>query len=526
MGQPHVLELLSSAPSIRDIVALFDLAQSQPGTLTQLPWIADGSLSRYKLSTNVPSAGGDPLWILSSGTAPREAVIWSRSTSDVELVCNLVSSELVEQLNTNIAVTQKTSFTYSGLPAMIWVTEAKPEESLAMASKKSKGSAFNSSESKPGFLLSGSLSHMEPASLLQSFRLTALTGRLSITNSVDTIDIFFEAGTPIHACALDATGDTAVLELLTWESGRFNFYPKEKCHERTIERTIESILMKGVVLLDQYKLLYDSGLRMHSYLADKQSTKNESEFAEKLLKGLPLDQTTQRDFYKSIGPCSTLFDVLRRTALPKAIWVPIVFNLFTCGLISITEKPTREAKCALLESAGLDQSVVQKAVKALVRPDTNLVSYPLALCFLQQEFDRFEITNQPFSIVIFDIAFRGQEGLRPLSNAEICTMAKCFEPAKRSFDILAHFQALEYIAILPSTDVAAASIVAKRLIALALADSNLGNRPAEKLLISCGVAGLPEDCESLGKLLAAALEAKNKSKETGAPATAFRTLYV
>ena len=54
-------------------------------------------------------------------------------------------------------------------------------------------------------------------------------------------------------------GDSAFLELITWQVGEFRFWPDETTLDRTINKRLDGMLMEGVALLDQNKYLETAG---------------------------------------------------------------------------------------------------------------------------------------------------------------------------------------------------------------------------------------------------------------------------
>src|SRR5262249_15784177 len=118
--------------------------------------------------------------------------------------------------------------------------------------------------------LEGNLGEMQAPSLLQSIAISKMSGRLSVVSTAGGPEIFFENGIPIHGTALTATGDASIVELTTWEAGKFRFQRGETTTERTVKRRLDTLLLEGATLLDQLRHLQKCGLRMEAYLVKKE----------------------------------------------------------------------------------------------------------------------------------------------------------------------------------------------------------------------------------------------------------------
>jgi GGDEF domain-containing protein len=77
---------------------------------------------------------------------------------------------------------------------------------------------------------------------------------------------------------------------------------------------------------------------------------------------------------------------------------------------------------------------------------------------------------------------------------------------------------------LPNTDIDGALVFCNRFMEL-VRSTNLGGIDGRSLALAFGISGAPEDCQNLGLMLSAAVDAKEQAKEMGAPVIAFRSLY-
>lgn len=515
-------------PNYDNVLGLAREAAANLDSPVELPFTWDGGMGAYALSV-IAHKHGEPDWTLSFISGPQSEIVWQYRTGDLALIVNLVHSEC----KGSAQETLPDAATYTNLPHLAKALDNERSKELrqsmtriqAMAMEQ-KDSRDLTSERKGGVTLEGDLEDIQAPSLLQSIKMTKMTGRLLLSNKLERVELYFIDGSPVHVNALENKGDDALIDIIMWEEGTFQFFPLERTAERTVTKPLDQLLMEGVTTLDQYRSLQKSGLMMDSYLLRKFPWLTEEQFEKAVSGGLPVDLSVQKRLYKQIDHKSTLFDILRRKPLSRSQWVPILFNLLSCDLIVISDKPTRAAKRSTLEVVGIDQSAIHAALNQLTRPETGLLSYPLFLYFLDQEYARFERTGLPFSAVVFEVKKRTENGgLEPLSTRGIKTLSHRLNSIKRPFDLIGHYQTFDYAAMLPFCDVAGASMVAQRMAQMIFKESIDGEQP-DQLAIAFGIACIPEDCREVPVLLSAALEAKTKARETGTPIMAFSSLCV
>jgi len=384
---------------------------------------------------------------------------------------------------------------------------------------------FASVEKKPARTSSmvGDLSNMKPPIVLQSIVGGKMTGLLDVQHNEATIEMFVDEGNPVHASAPDCKGEAAIMELLTWEQGRFQFFSDERTTERTVVKRLENILMESAPLIDQFRFLNQTGVTLDSYLVRKHAQISEAEFEQRIARGALADLLKQKQLYQILDGQSNLFELLRKMPLSKMDWIPCVYNLVVCDLVSVLAVPSQGTKSPPIEAMGVDRNIITTSMQNMYRQDTGLLNYPSILYFLEQEFYRWEYTAAPFSLLIFDMCRRTPAGVEALPVASVREAAKRIDTVKRNVDYLAHFESASFLLFMPNTKVAAAAHVARRIADL-LRDQSLGNElDSANLALAFGVAGVPEDCQDLGLLLAAGKQAVSLSKQSGNPVVTFQS---
>ena len=88
-------------------------------------------------------------------------------------------------------------------------------------------------------------------------------------------------------------------------------------------------------LHNQMNFLNQAGVALETYLIRNHATMSESLFEQMVQDGTACKKDVEKRFYQEVDNQSTLIEIFRRVPLNKAQWVPIVFNLVTCGLCSL-----------------------------------------------------------------------------------------------------------------------------------------------------------------------------------------------
>jgi len=518
--QPIRMAPLETLPTVAQLMSALSQAQDSHGRIVELVWPKPDSQTNYLLSVGYKPESSDPVWIFNEGAGRQNREIWTYGSGDLTLIFNLINAECTGEVS---AVTDNNG-QGSGANKFASNTSSTYSTSLLglQATSGTRYPVVNASKSMRDATMEGDLTDMAVPNLLQSVVMSKMTGRLFVDTTQAAAELFFEDGNLIHATAVDVDGDLALMELVTWERGKFYFYRDETTTLRTVKRRLDAILMEGITLLDQSKALIDSGLTMESYLDKAQVGLTEPEFDQAVAKGAPVDLKMQKEFYLQLDGCSTLFDLLRKKPMVKKDWVGVLFNLVNCGLIVIAKKPTKVDKTAFLESTNIDSNAIQRVNGLLARPDTGIMSYPSFHFFLDQEFKRYQLFGTPFAIVIFEMRMILPNRLEPLSAPALAEAFSRIRAVKRSLDVLAHFETLSYILLLPNTEAPSAAMLAHRLLETMRSSPIMPG--VDNLALAFGIAGVPEDCHDMGLLLSAAKASKMVAQRNNYPIVMFKDM--
>jgi CheY-like chemotaxis protein len=100
-------------------------------------------------------------------------------------------------------------------------------------------------------VLRGSLAQMNVLDLLQSLDMGRKTCALTLTNSADRCQMFFNEGQIHHATYGATKGDEAVYKVLSWTGGNFEIDFKGTSTEQTTTQSTQGLLLEGLRLLDE-----------------------------------------------------------------------------------------------------------------------------------------------------------------------------------------------------------------------------------------------------------------------------------
>lgn len=517
-----------------DLQIILSEAGSRMGTTIEMPFFSSNQQT-YMLTVLLTPESHEPLWTYYRGDDSRAQILWRHPTGDVNLVLNLCANE-----TGTVGTDYQATSMLSGMPnapqsqappAMTTYQSLQPVSSIPNSVMPPNVTSGNQITTQAGSnktaTLEGDLSNMQIPTLVQSINMSKMTGRLVIFDKGQQAMIYFVDGAPTHALTAECAGDAAIVELITWEEGQFHFYPNELTNERSVKKRVDSLLMEGVTLLDQNRYCKEQGVTLQSYLFRRNEGLTEEAFRAALTRGAPLDIDTQKRFYSAVDG-NSLLDLLRKMPMTRNEWVPIMFNMLSCGLVGVSDTPPQGLvvrPVLAIPPFEIDRSAIQGVARTLMRPETNILTYPAFLYLLELEYTKCAGMGIPLSVVVFDLQLRVGTESQNLPLNFLREVLRRVESAKRPFDMLGHFELFQHAMFLPNTSAKSAKVFAVRLLELLAADSGIP-KLAGQLSIAMGIASAPEDTPELAVLLAAAREAQRRCKETGSPLTLFSELNI
>jgi len=451
----HQTTTLNAAPTHPVLLQLLKLAERNVGQAYMVNWMQHSTtyfvevlVISEPMRARTGMVGAENIrWVYGEYKNQERSPIWTHFTGDLGLIVELIgdsSKQGVEESKTTQANTQQ-------MPTPDLAKRTGRFNALKLT--KNALPTISPSTSTGNVNLSGELSKVELTGILQSISICKMTGRLDLQDTVEGIEIYLEDGNPVHACQIKMlnivdekpiVGDPVLLSALIWQSGSFSFNPERKTSERTIRRKLEVLLLEGACLKDYSTYLDSANVKSTSVLHNKLGALSEEAFADKMSAGMPIDFTMQKKVYDSLDGKVTLADVIHKLGLQKPVWIPIVFNLLSCNLISLEGQAATQKRIPEAETV-IDPRLITKAERELTRYETGFLSFPLFMLFLQRELDRYGDCKMPFALVIFEIWHKNEA----MSNEKLQRVASSFRAIAASYDIIGHYRDFEFAMLLP-----------------------------------------------------------------------------
>lgn len=523
------IPLESRVPKPADLERLMKSAMRYPGELSEVFW--EGENCYYYLWARLPVPDSknirrqsiscaDTEWILLTRRLPvgRPEISWTHTCADIEFICSLIS---VLPAKKNIA-SQDLSAELSGRSGRTGMADSLIEraspphycENTSLNSLLGPTPVLSGVPGR-GMVLSGELSEVDLIGMLQSFALMRMSGCLEVNTGADEVSLYFEDGKLVHANhenMLASNGISAktreqvLLDLLLWNTGRFDFRPGKKALSASVNRRLESLLMEGAMVQDYWKHLLEAGFSMDSTMYRTNMEMNSEEFESHLKAGAPVDMELQQKIYALIDEKKSLQDITTQLEVSRLKWIPPVFNLFNLKLVSFEGAHEQDTVAAPLIPADIS---VNKARTDLTRIDSGMLPYELLFHFMQLEFLRArKQSSYIFSLIIFTVREAASD--EPLSLMARSTLAATIELVKDDLDLLAYYRDHDFIILCPCRNTEQAFLLAEE-ISNALKQQPLTGLTYEQMGLAFGIAAVPESAIEVVHLLSLADAARVKA---------------
>lgn len=526
---PKTLQKLPAAPGLSEIHHYLSVAMEHRGRQVEISWTTPDRLVDFTLNIHCPWRGGDTEWKLFVGKNLR--LVWDYKSCDVLLVYNLILSscgEVHQSIQADGALSVSEAFRDQSRRRDTYYmnTANQMEESEPGAVQKmgTQDNAWSRSTLPP----TGDLSLVEISRLLQSVLLARMTGRMDIDSGSLHAKIFFVDGEPQHADVAGVPGDEGILDLLTWREGKYKFEPRMRVSERNVGQPIESLVIKGVQLVDKVNFIRNVGLLPDSVLIKKHPGLTAQDLDNLAMHDQTVDPSQLKRLFGTIDDKTGVKEMVDGLRLTRSQWVPIVALLLNADLITFTNDfvAPRDEKPAIAPKA-IDKSKIHSVMMSLRRPETGMFTFPAFLYFLEQEYFRGYRSGSPLSVMVMEMrVVQGPPNFvrEPLDVPAVAEVVRRISRLKRHIDLLAHYDQYDYAMLLPNTKTSGANIFAQR-VARAIWSSPLAyGIDSANLSLAFGVACIPEDCLDLGVLLASAEAAKAQALRAAVPIALYREI--
>ncbi len=514
------IQRLNSRPLLSDLQKLLTQALAKHGYKVVVAWSDAASGAEYTLSVEANNLGEDPEWRMHVFAESAAKILWMYVSQDPVLVYNLVTTSLPEDDR------------HPRKPdGNLFEGSARGEEAPSKANREDlnldhvqspSSSSPSKSETQKKAVLSGDLTLVQVTNLLPSMQMARMTGKLTFENAHCRTHVYFEDGAPVHAYSEEEEGQDALLEVLTWKEGHFNFQPKEVAPKKTVDQALDTLMLKGVKIIDCADFLADAGIDADSLLDKKQTSLTKEEF-DGIVNSSQIDTTTLKKLYDRFNSTITLAEAARGLGLPRSKWAGLVAQLLRLDLIKKCEPKMTDR--TLMPKLINDQAI-EAIANSLRNPESGMFTYEAFLYFLEMEYLRRFRYEADLSVIIFEMRTTRQGSVtvkEPLNMENANAVNKRFALMKRPLDHLCHYENGDFVLLLPNTRSDGAFIFAQRIMD-SFRKEPLETANGSDITMSMGIAGMPDDFLDPPFLLAGAEAAKEESVRSSIPIVKFKDL--
>ncbi len=543
------LKVLSEKPTASDLRSLMEAASKDSGAKFYLGWTVNET-DNYAISLEYDAAQTFDWHLFVSRDSEETRELWQVKTSDVATVRDRILETLglkptvlratasashvgQDSLTTAPQVTQLGQDSLTSAPQINPAVQMTPAvESFSAPIPRSPTTRTTVQElnlhtftnipvedSMSALMpreemLKGNLKVVHITNLVQSIGMGHMSGRLKIQRHPTTwADIYFVKGVPVHAEGSKGTGEDCFLQVVCWSDGDFNFEPKLKTDEKTINRSLEILLLEGVLLLDNTAYLMNAGIRMTSILEHVNADLSEDKFEEIMSRGEPIGMALLKQFYIELDGRETLEDIVTDLNLLRSQWVPVVANLLKQNVIALVS--AQPAAHLDLQPKQIDSGLVDSVRRALLSGETGIFTYSALLFLLGVQ---IKCSTSPISMLIMEIQPTRAtlaRGKTVLNATEVQELANRVDKATSARNVLAHYDDRDFAVMLPGIRADKALRIAERIYK-ALATSPLDRKEATGgMFVSIGIACIPDDAVDVATLLGEAERAKQQASKSG-----------
>lgn len=374
----------------------------------------------------------------------------------------------------------------------------------------------------------GSLDEFPIKKLFRILKEEHFAGRVRFEDDDQMAIVFMVDGFPVECAHGELRGDAALMELLLWSSGTFKVTPNIEPRARNVNTTVEILIDQNRHLTKLLQEMAEMGLTATSTFVPSNTKLGRDEFFAIASEDAPFNLETLGNLYLQLDGLKTLSDLAKLQLLARPLLVRGLHHLAMCELIKIMEPPKGTRK-PVIQPKNIDGSAIHSVMMSLRRSDTGLFIYPAFLYFLEEEFFRIYRARGTMSLLLFEMRelVETPDGFKrkPISTEAVSDAVMRIFKRKRHTDILGHYEAFDFAALLPGTKPGGASVFAQKLYK-SLMERPLAGMEGKRLSLVFGASGIPEDCTDVNTLLASAEFALNFARDHGKPFAMYGDILV
>lgn len=375
---------------------------------------------------------------------------------------------------------------------------------------------LHSAEEKETLSFEGSLKALPSFGLIQTISLNKNSGILEVTHSEGVLQIYFDAGKPVHAVNGDQAGIDVLYQFILQEDGFFRFIPNRRPDKQTIQLRVESFILEAATLFDETKYLNSLGLTKYSGLFPREYFSDLQALEEAMKRrGAECDENTW-NFYEGLQDSHIATEVIEHSELNRRQWTHALYQLVMAGLVTISNDgfDDEDISARLVSSWSYDRKKVDEFTAKLHDPRTGLLRFEFLVWLLEREFERARTQMWPLAIIIFEFRKRNKtfsEMVMQDKDTVLTTLAEIAD-CKRSIDWFAHFEDDQFAVLTPGLDINLASMFARNFVDICTRNLGKLRDGQSDWEYSFGVSSIPGDTIEWQKMVGFACEAQRKAR--------------
>lgn len=380
------IKRLNTAPQVADMQEILTQAMEENDKDIGISW----GQGDHEFKIVVRHRASQLLWRLLSGTGLASQVIWSSNDTNVRTVfaqviarCNdlsLADDDVQEALSRKVNRNDElsTSTVRKALERVDGGTK-DPASKVNSVNRNISGKLGSGQPADAGARAQGPSAmqewHREGAlnCIRMSFLLNSLvdataSGRLTILAPDDIGEVYFHRGQLVHATTTCSVGEDSILEVLCWESGRYQFEQNLQPEQQTIQCSMEDLMLRDMQLLVQANELEQRGLAPSSFVSRQRDRLGEGVLDELMQKSMALKRV-----FLAVSQPLTVAELIERVQLPRSQFVPALRTLLQSGLLMFWNEEQPESLSSAggggSQSIAMERFSFQQRVKA--KPDAQ-----------------------------------------------------------------------------------------------------------------------------------------------------------
>ncbi len=510
-GEVEKVQRLDARPDLATLKRIMAQSAQKQAVKTTFGWQENTLQREYQISVKYMAKTYSFEWTLQFVKNGEKVKVWTEVSDSAKTIVERISQSV-----NNPGEDQKSS-TGGQRPQPFEMTQARMSVARKILEKTYDSVPSDELEqlTVKKAALNGNLKVLNITNLLQSISLGRMSGKLSITRPGESFQIFFNDGKPVHAEGNKGQGEECFLKIISWKTGDFTFEEEVSTKESTINRSLELLILEGVLLMDFNDFLIGSGYCPEAVLQKSDANLSEAQFEEIVTKGEPVDLRLLKTIYLQVDGKKTVDDLCTIIRMPDSLRIHAFTNLLKTKVLKVSSSKPVEKKSHITAKV-FDTSAISAINNQLTNQISGLYTYQ-AFLFLTDYAIKFspdrnlalllcKLQNSPY-----------QEKTNPGNTSRINIanqyrdLVKTIESVQEFNGVVFQYDSGDIVVSISGLNSFAAATMAERVLRATQANP----APGKLLVKSMGVACFPHDGANLGLLLGALEAATERSQKNG-----------